>query len=424
MPRAPSEDPFIVTTKPLKKAVLPVAGLGTRFLPATKAMAKEMLPIVDKPLIQYAVEEARAAGIEQFCFVTGRGKTALVEHFDVAYELERTLEERGKRAELELLRGAAVEPGSIVTVRQQGQMPSPVVLKVRFGPGTAPIRAMANAKMTDPSTAVVTWPVDVWFNGSRTFQATLDATQEVPPVAVPSTGTGSATVTLDDETGIAEYSISFQNLTGRPVAAHFHPGVPGTAGPPLGCCNLDVTSATGPSGTLAGTSGQLTPENIERVEVMRGSGGTMYGSEAIGGVIQIFTRKGMGPPRGSIEVSGGNASTDREVGEVSGESGIFSFSGSASHIHTEGFRPENDDYSNTAVSGSLDTKVVEDGTARVSFRLNDSEFGNFFNNNFLAAPDPNARQKDQNDFTHAEWDHAATKQLRYRLGCRYPRSGY
>jgi UTP--glucose-1-phosphate uridylyltransferase len=106
-------------TKPLRKAVLPVAGLGTRFLPATKAMAKEMLPVVDKPLIQYAVEEARAAGIELFCFVTGRGKTALVEHFDVAYELERTLEERGKRAELELLRAAAVEPGSVVTVRQQ-----------------------------------------------------------------------------------------------------------------------------------------------------------------------------------------------------------------------------------------------------------------------------------------------------------------
>ncbi len=109
-------------TKPLKKAVLPVAGLGTRFLPATKAMAKEMLPIVDKPLIQYAVEEARAAGIEQFCFVTGRGKTALVEHFDVAYELERTLEERGKAAELAALRAQAVAPGSIVTVRQQVPM--------------------------------------------------------------------------------------------------------------------------------------------------------------------------------------------------------------------------------------------------------------------------------------------------------------
>jgi UTP--glucose-1-phosphate uridylyltransferase len=108
--------------KPLKKAVLPVAGLGTRFLPATKALAKEMLPVVDKPLIQYAVEEARAAGIEQFCFITGRGKTLIVEHFDVAYELERTLEERGKAKELAELRAQAMEPGSLVTVRQQVPM--------------------------------------------------------------------------------------------------------------------------------------------------------------------------------------------------------------------------------------------------------------------------------------------------------------
>src|SRR5580698_6446645 len=105
--------------KKLTKAVLPVAGLGTRFLPATKATAKEMLPVVDKPLIQYAVEEARAAGIEQFCLVTGRGKTALVEHFDVAFELEATLRERGKDDALASLAGAVSEPGSIITVRQQ-----------------------------------------------------------------------------------------------------------------------------------------------------------------------------------------------------------------------------------------------------------------------------------------------------------------
>ena len=105
--------------KPLRKAVLPVAGLGTRFLPATKAMAKEMLPVVDKPLIQYAVEEARAAGIEQFCMVTGRGKTALVEHFDIAFELEATLRERGKTAELQALHDQQLPPGAIVTVRQQ-----------------------------------------------------------------------------------------------------------------------------------------------------------------------------------------------------------------------------------------------------------------------------------------------------------------
>jgi UTP--glucose-1-phosphate uridylyltransferase len=105
--------------KPLRKAVLPVAGLGTRFLPATKATAKEMLPVVDKPLIQYAVEEARAAGIEQFCMVTGRGKTALVEHFDIAYELEAVLRERGKQKELEELRASQLPPGSMASVRQQ-----------------------------------------------------------------------------------------------------------------------------------------------------------------------------------------------------------------------------------------------------------------------------------------------------------------
>jgi UTP--glucose-1-phosphate uridylyltransferase len=105
--------------KKLRKAVLPVAGLGTRFLPATKALAKEMLPVVDKPLIQYAVEEARAAGIEQFCFITGRGKTSLVEHFDVAYELEHTLRGRGKKEALAELHAMQVEPGSILTVRQQ-----------------------------------------------------------------------------------------------------------------------------------------------------------------------------------------------------------------------------------------------------------------------------------------------------------------
>ena len=106
-------------TKKLRKAVLPVAGLGTRFLPATKAMAKEMLPVVDKPLIQYAVEEARAAGIEQFCMVTGRGKTALIDHFDVSYELEATLRDRGKTALLDVLEEMRLPPGAIATVRQQ-----------------------------------------------------------------------------------------------------------------------------------------------------------------------------------------------------------------------------------------------------------------------------------------------------------------
>ncbi len=105
--------------KPLRKAVLPVAGLGTRFLPATKAMAKEMLPVVDRPLIQYAVDEARAAGIEEFCMITGRGKTALIDYFDVAFELEATLRERNKKDALETLHQSQMEPGSMVSVRQQ-----------------------------------------------------------------------------------------------------------------------------------------------------------------------------------------------------------------------------------------------------------------------------------------------------------------
>ena len=103
--------------KPIRKAVFPVAGLGTRFLPATKAIPKEMLPIIDRPLIQYAVDEAREAGIEQMIFVTGRGKTALIDHFDVAFELETTLRERAK--DMEALEPTRIQPGNLATVRQQ-----------------------------------------------------------------------------------------------------------------------------------------------------------------------------------------------------------------------------------------------------------------------------------------------------------------
>ncbi|MEO5337940.1 MAG: UTP--glucose-1-phosphate uridylyltransferase GalU [Magnetospirillum sp. WYHS-4] len=105
--------------KPVRKAVFPVAGLGTRFLPATKVMPKEMLPIVDKPLIQYAVEEAREAGIEEFIFVTGRGKTLMADHFDHSFELEKTLEERGKSDALEMVLACKPNPGTIFFTRQQ-----------------------------------------------------------------------------------------------------------------------------------------------------------------------------------------------------------------------------------------------------------------------------------------------------------------
>ncbi|MBL9069301.1 MAG: UTP--glucose-1-phosphate uridylyltransferase GalU [Sphingopyxis sp.] len=106
--------------KPIRKAVFPVAGLGTRFLPATKAIPKEMLPIVDRPLIQYAVDEAREAGIEQMIFVTGRGKGAIEDHFDIAFELEKTMSERGK--DLSVLEPTRLGPGNCAYVRQQEPM--------------------------------------------------------------------------------------------------------------------------------------------------------------------------------------------------------------------------------------------------------------------------------------------------------------
>src|SRR5215216_3536316 len=95
--------------KPVRKAVFPVAGLGSRFLPATKAQPKEMLPIVDKPLIQYAVEEAVAAGITEMIFITGRNKRAIEDHFDKAYELETELERKNKDVMLDMVRSVLPE---------------------------------------------------------------------------------------------------------------------------------------------------------------------------------------------------------------------------------------------------------------------------------------------------------------------------
>jgi UTP--glucose-1-phosphate uridylyltransferase len=103
--------------RPVRKAVFPVAGLGTRLLPATKSIPKEMLTIVDRPLIQYAVDEAREAGIEEMIFVTGRGKSALVDYFDVAFELEKTMQKAGKS--LDPLAPSNARFGEIATVRQQ-----------------------------------------------------------------------------------------------------------------------------------------------------------------------------------------------------------------------------------------------------------------------------------------------------------------
>ena len=107
---------------PIRKAVFPVAGLGTRFLPATKAMPKEMLTVVDRPLIQHVVDEARAAGIEHLIFVTGRNKGVIEDHFDLQYELEQTLTARGKKPELSVLAEAQPAAGATSFTRQQAPL--------------------------------------------------------------------------------------------------------------------------------------------------------------------------------------------------------------------------------------------------------------------------------------------------------------
>src|SRR5690606_14972284 len=105
--------------KPIRKAVFPVAGLGTRFLPATKAVPKEMLTVVDRPVIQHVVDEAKAAGIEHFIFVTGRNKGVIEDHFDKQYELEATLKRRGKVKELAILEEDLPGAGQTSFTRQQ-----------------------------------------------------------------------------------------------------------------------------------------------------------------------------------------------------------------------------------------------------------------------------------------------------------------
>src|SRR6476620_2378639 len=106
----------------IRKAIFPVAGLGTRFLPATKAMPKEMLPVVDRPLIQHVVDEAREAGIEHFILVTGRNKGVIEDHFDRQFELELTLKERNKAADLKLLSHDLPEAGTVSFTRQQSPL--------------------------------------------------------------------------------------------------------------------------------------------------------------------------------------------------------------------------------------------------------------------------------------------------------------
>jgi UTP--glucose-1-phosphate uridylyltransferase len=146
----------------VRKAVFPAAGLGTRFLPATKASPKEMLPLVDKPLIQYVVEEAVASGIESVIIVTGRGKTAIEDHFDVSFELERLLEERGKEVELKAMR-AISEMARVSYVRQQEALGlGHAILQARDLVGNEPFAVMLSDDIIDSETPALKQLLDVY----------------------------------------------------------------------------------------------------------------------------------------------------------------------------------------------------------------------------------------------------------------------
>ena len=166
--------------KPINKAVFPVAGLGTRFLPATKAQPKEMLPIVDKPLIQYAVEEAYAAGIRHMIFVTGRNKRAIEDHFDTAYELENELEANGKHELLALVRAMHPDDMDCSYVRQPRSLGlGHAVLCAQPLVGDEPFAVLlADDLMTGPDggAPVLTQMVDVF----QKLPTSLLAVQEVP----------------------------------------------------------------------------------------------------------------------------------------------------------------------------------------------------------------------------------------------------
>jgi UTP--glucose-1-phosphate uridylyltransferase len=146
----------------VRKAVFPAAGLGTRFLPATKASPKEMLPLVDKPLIQYVVEEAVASGIESVIIVTGRGKASIEDHFDVSFELEKLLEERGKQEELKAMR-AISEMARISYVRQQEALGlGHAVLQARDLVGNEPFAVMLSDDIIDSETPALRQLLDVY----------------------------------------------------------------------------------------------------------------------------------------------------------------------------------------------------------------------------------------------------------------------
>jgi len=164
----------------VRKAVFPAAGLGTRFLPATKASPKEMLPLVDKPLIQYVVEEAVASGVESVIIVTGRGKAAIEDHFDVSFELEKLLEARGKRAELKAMR-AISEMARVSYVRQQEALGlGHAVLQARDLVGDEPFAVMLSDDIVDSETPALQQLINVY----EKYDAPVIGTMQVAGEAI------------------------------------------------------------------------------------------------------------------------------------------------------------------------------------------------------------------------------------------------
>ncbi len=168
----------------VRKAVFPAAGLGTRFLPATKAQPKEMLPLVDKPIIQYGVEEALAAGCDQIIIITGRGKTAIEDHFDVSYELEKMLEERGKKELLAIVRQIS-DMIHVAYVRQKEAMGlGHAVLMARELVGNEPFAVLLADDVIDAKIPCLKQMIDVF----EETQCSVIATQEVNGPAISSYG--------------------------------------------------------------------------------------------------------------------------------------------------------------------------------------------------------------------------------------------
>ncbi|HYT54067.1 MAG TPA: TonB-dependent receptor [Verrucomicrobiae bacterium] len=159
----------------------------------------------------------------------------------------------------------------------------------------------------------------------------------------------------------------------------------------------------------------LTTDNVERIEILRGAGGTLYGSQAIGGVINIITKKGQGPLEADLSLEGGNGSTHRQSLSLRGGAGKLGYSFSAARIESQGFHSVNDDYRNLAASARLDYQVTEDASLKGIFHFVKTDLGLFNNNNFASQPDPNAREASTQYLGKLEWEQKIFKDWDYRI---------